>query len=160
MFRTFKRLATYSESGVLHKRRCLPAKPCQPPGNRITSKKHNHHRGTPGILKLTKSDDHKQEIHVSYTKIYDFFWGTINFHFPKGSITFQKGKFMGIATERFVFVWLAFGGGEGSRTPVRNRIHQCFYGCRLYFGVSLRRTSTIKVPLSVAFKSGSAQGYH
>ena len=25
------------------------------------------------------------------------------------------------------------GGGEGSRTPVRNRIHQCFYGCRLQF---------------------------
>ena len=25
------------------------------------------------------------------------------------------------------------GGGEGSRTPVRNHFHQCFYGCRLQF---------------------------
>ncbi len=55
------------------------------------------------------------------------------------------------------------GGGEGSRTPVRNHILKNFYGCSLYFMhcsvshsglepcVSLRRTPTGRVPLSVAF---------
>ena len=56
------------------------------------------------------------------------------------------------------------GGGEGSRTPVRNHILKNFYGCSLYFVhcsvslaglepcASLRRTPTGRVPLSVAFK--------
>ncbi len=56
------------------------------------------------------------------------------------------------------------GGGEGSRTPVRNHFLKNFYGCSLYFVhcsvslaglepcVSLRRTPTGRVPLSVAFK--------
>ena len=41
-------------------------------------------------------------------------------------------------------------GGEGSRTPVRNRIHKCFYECILFFNVSLHTSPAGRMRMSVA----------
>lgn len=44
------------------------------------------------------------------------------------------------------------GGGEGSRTPVRNRIHKSFSGCSPCFKNSLNPTPMGRLWISVAFK--------
>jgi len=45
----------------------------------------------------------------------------------------KEGLYEHEPDELTVFVWLFFGGGDESRTRVRNRIHRNFSGCSSCF---------------------------